>query len=150
MRESEVLNKAYHKYLRDIKGSTVPDYALPMFKLSTKNPERQIKQKIQSYLKWRGAYCIIVDSSAHYNKELGRYIKSETTVGAPDLVASINGNFVGIEVKRIYATGKDRQSEHQIKAQNQIIDDGGKYWIVNDFMSFYEILMDLELKKLRK
>ena len=141
MRESTILNEAYHKYLREVKQSTVPDHAMPTFKLSTKNPERQIKQKIEKYLNWIGHYCVIVDSSAHYSKEVGRYIKSETSPGCPDLIASINGQFVGIEVKRIYDNGRDRQSDIQKKVEARILADGSQYWIVNDFMSFYNKLV---------
>ena len=93
--------------------------------------------KIRRFCTCSGHYCIVVDSSAHYNKDVGQYVKSQTTTGAPDLVASINGIFVGIEVKRIYATGKDRQSDIQKKVEQQINSDGGQYIIVNDFMSFY-------------
>ena len=142
MRESTILNEAYHKYLREVNGCTMPDHTLPKFKLSTKNPERQIKQKIEKYLGWIGHYCVIVDSSAHYSKEVGRYIKSETSPGCPGLIASINGQFVGIEVKRIYENGRDRQSDIQKKVEARIIHDGGKYWIVSDFISFWKRLND--------
>ena len=139
MRESEVLNKAYQNYQMTTKG--VPAYACDKAVLTgSKNPERVIKDKIEKYLKWIGHYCVIVDSSAHYNKDVGRYIKSETSLGCPDLIASINGKFVGIEVKRIYENSRDRQSEVQKKVENRIISDKGQYWIVNDFMSFYEML----------
>ena len=137
MKESTVLTEAYHKYLREEKGSTVPDHALPAFKLSTKNPERQIKQKIEKYLNWVGQYCVIVDSSAHYNKEVGQYVKSETSAGCPDLIACIDGQFVGIEVKRIYENGRDRKSDIQKKVEHRINRASGRYIVVHDFMSFY-------------
>lgn len=140
MRESTIINEAYHSYLREVKGSTVPAHALPSFKLSTKNPERQVKQKIQKYLSWVGYYCIIVDSSAHYNKDAGQYVRSETSVGAPDLVACIDGQFVGIEVKRKYATGQDRQSDIQKKVEARLNNAGGRYIIVRDFMDMYNQL----------
>ena len=139
-RESTILNEAYHNYLREVKGSTVPPHALPTFKLSTKNPERQIKQKIQKYLKWIGYECAIIDSAAHYSKDAGMYIKSETTVGTSDLIACIDGRYVAIEVKRIYDTGRDRQSEHQKKFQKRVEGAGGLYMIVSDFMNFYNKL----------
>ena len=139
-KESTILNDAYHKWYRETKKSTVPDYALPVFKLSTKNKERQIKQKIHQYCKWIGQKATIVDSSAHYNKATGIYIKSETTVGCADLIACINGKYYDIEVKRIYDNGRDRQSDLQKEFERTTIVAGGGYVIVNDFMSFYDFL----------
>ena len=139
-KESEILNEAYRNYLRKEKGSTLPDHAIPTFKLSTKNKERIIKQKIEKYLNWIGQYCVIVDSSAHYSKEVGQYVKSETSAGCPDLIACIDGQFVGIEVKRIYENGRDRQSDIQKKVEHRINRASGKYIVVSDFMSFYHWL----------
>ena len=46
--------------------------------------------------------------------------------GDPDLIACIDGNFVGIEVK----TAGGRQSPIQKKREEEIIASGGRYVIV--------------------
>jgi len=136
MRESDILNKAYQKYTMETKGAPAHSCDKAILKAS-KNPERVIKDKIEKFLTWEYQYCVIVDSSARYNKDLGRYVKSETSAGCPDLIACIDGQFVGIEVKRIYENSRDRQSEIQKKVEHRINRASGKYIVVHDFMSFY-------------
>lgn len=137
-RESTILNEAYTKYTLSRHEKMLPhQVGKATFKM-TKNKERVILDKITKYLKWVGQLGVVVDSAAHYSQGSGRYIKSQTTVGTSDIIACINGKFVSIELKRIYATGKDRQSEEQKKFEQRVNNAGGDYIIVNDFMSFYE------------
>jgi len=41
-------------------------------------------------------------------------------------------------LKRVYKTGKDRQSPEQKREQERAEEAGGEYWIVKDFDDFYE------------
>lgn len=52
--------------------------------------------------------------------------------GLPDVIGAVYGMFASVEVK----VGKDRQSEHQIKRQEEIQAAGGWYCIAKDFDSF--------------
>ena len=137
MTKNKILYDAYFKYTKMIRPS-IPDHAICKPNISgSKNKEKVIKSEIVQFLKWEGWLGIIVDSSAHYNKDAGIYVKSETTTGTSDIIACIEGKFYAIELKRIYDKGKDRQSERQEKFEKRVTSAGGEYVIVNDFMTFY-------------
>ena len=59
--------------------------------------------------------------------------KSNTELGASDIVANLNGRFIAIEIKQ-----KDKQSEHQKAYQQKIEASGGTYIIVRSFDEFYK------------
>ena len=138
MRESQILNESYAKFMAK-EHPTMPSYAYAKasFKM-TKNKETVILDKIMKFLKWEGQLGVIVDSAAHYSKGVGMYVKSKTTVGCSDMIACLNGHFYAIELKRVYDKGKDRQSEHQKKFERRVGEALGVYVIVTDFMNFYE------------
>ena len=71
--------------------------------------EKRYEEKIKAYLKERG--CWFVKYFANRN----------TRVGVPDILANVNGFFVGIEVKA--STG--RPSELQLWNRDQIRKAGG-------------------------
>jgi Holliday junction resolvase len=52
--------------------------------------------------------------------------------GIPDIIACINGKFVGIEVKQ--ANG--HQSDEQKVCEQNILDAGGEYWLVFSYEQF--------------
>lgn len=137
MTESKILNGAYHKWMAK-EHPTMPEHAFgkASFKM-TKNKETVILDKIMKFLRWEGQLGVIVDSAAHYSKGVGMYVKSKTTVGCSDMIACINGHFYAIELKRVYAKGKDVQSEHQKKFEHRVGEALGVYVIVNDFLDFY-------------
>lgn len=71
----------------------------------------------------------------------GKYIPGTGTKGSADISAVIKGRPIKIEIK----TGKDRQSEHQKKYEQDIIKAGGIYIIATDFdqfMMWYKSFMD--------
>ena len=67
-------------------------------------------------------------------RQIGRieWRKSNTELGASDIVANINSKFVAIEIKM-----KDRQSEHQKNYQQKIEASGGTYILIRSFEEFY-------------
>lgn len=76
-------------------------------------PEQLIKKDIKSYLTRIGAFWSMVQG--------GPYSKP----GDPDIIACINGRYVGIEVK----TSTGRLSELQ-KIRGEEIEKAGGVWIV--------------------
>ncbi len=61
-----------------------------------------------------------------------KFVKSNMTKGTADISSTIYGRSVKIEVK----IGKDKQSEFQIKYQNNIIAAGGLYIVAKSFELF--------------
>ena len=138
MRESQILNEAYEKFMSK-EHPLIPVHAIgkATFKV-TKNKERVILDKITKFLNWSGHLGLVVDSAASYSQTAGRFIKSQTTAGCSDMIACIDGKFYAIELKRVYETGKDKQSDIQKKFENRVNIAGGSYVIVNNFMTFYK------------
>jgi hypothetical protein len=64
----------------------------------------------------------------------GKWIPGSMQPGTADISAVIQGRAVKIEVK----IGKDRQSEAQIRYQEQIERAGGIYLIATSFQQFFE------------
>ena len=91
--------------------------------------EKVFENKIKSYLKSIGAYFIKTHGD--------RFSK----VGTPDILACINGHFVGIEVK----AENGKPSELQLYHIEQIQKAGGVAFILypKDFEKFKEIVESL-------
>ena len=77
------------------------------------NEETRLQQRIQTYLQSLGAYEFKVHGSA--------YMKA----GIPDLIACLDGKFIGIECK----VGYNKPSELQ-KAHGRMIEKAGGVFIV--------------------
>lgn len=69
--------------------------------------EKQFENKIKKYLDARGAWFIKYWAGAHYTKS-----------GIPDILACVNGYFVGIEVKAQNGTPSELQL-HNVQKINQ-------------------------------
>ena len=76
--------------------------------------EKQFENKIKKYLKDKGCYCVKYFGNAY------------STNGTPDILACINGYFVGIEVKA--QTGKP--SDLQLVKIRDIREAGGFGYVV--------------------
>lgn len=63
-----------------------------------------------------------------------KWIPGTTKKGTPDIMATLNGKSLFIEVK----IGKDRQSEAQKQVEADINASGGYYFCAKDFESFYQ------------
>lgn len=86
--------------------------------------EKYIENKIKIFLKANNHYFIKIHGSGVQKS------------GVPDILACINGKFVGIEVKQ----EKGKPSRLQIEHQRLIEESGGKSIIVysySDFLTFY-------------
>ena len=69
-------------------------------------PEKQFEEKVKSYLRTRGAYFVKF------------FANGFTRSGVPDILACVNGQFIGIEVKA--QNGKPSELQlHNIRAINQ-------------------------------
>ncbi|AEI49717.1 VRR-NUC domain-containing protein [Runella slithyformis] len=103
----------------------------PKHKKNTTTTNR-LTNDIRDFIARHGGYSIRCNVSGFYRPELGGYIRSGSTLGTPDIIAVINGNFYGIEIK----VGKDWQSPDQKAVQQGIEDAGGVYLLATDLDSF--------------
>lgn len=79
-------------------------------------PEAKVKKKVVTMLKDAGAY--------YFYPVTGGYGRS----GVPDIVACLDGNFVGIECK----AGKNKPTPLQKKNLDEILSAGGVALVINE------------------
>jgi len=89
---------------------------------------------IQEFLKLKGHACLRVNTQGQYDPKLKRFRKGGSTLGSPDLVATIFSKSVFIEVK----VNKDQLREHQVNVANKQQKAGGIYYTARDMGSFIE------------
>lgn len=76
--------------------------------------EKNFENKIKRYLAAKGCYFVKYHGNAY------------STNGTPDILASVNGYFVGIEVK----AQNGKPTELQLKKIRDIRESGGFAWVV--------------------
>lgn len=98
----------------------------------TTSPTNRLTNDIRALVARHGGYSLRCNVSGFYRPELGKYIRSGSTIGTPDILAVISGRFIGIEVK----IGSDSQSDDQKSVQAGIEAAGGVYILGCDFEQF--------------
>ena len=140
------------------KYPNVPPHCRTVNTFATMKPEKREKKRIELFLNLTGNYASIIENRGQridkrqevtdvlgQRKTIGSidWIGSGMRKGIADIKAIIHGKPYDIELKRVYAKGKDRQSEHQKLEQERIEKAGGNYIIVKDFQDFYDIYIKL-------
>lgn len=98
--------------------------------------EKSFENKIKKWLSENGCYHVKFFANSHTKK------------GVPDVLASVNGYFIGIEVK----AQNGKPSELQIYNVNKIRESGGFAYIVypSGWESLKSILKDLMIDKFNR
>jgi VRR-NUC domain len=83
--------------------------------------ESDVQRQVLDYLTLKHIF--------HYRNNSGAFTRSDGhfyrfgTLGSPDIICVVNGQYVGIEVK----APKGKQSDHQKEFQKNLENAGGKY-----------------------
>lgn len=112
----------------------------PTYSTSTANG---LTKAIVKYITLLGGMASRINSTGVYDKETGAYRTGTTKRGFSDINACYKGRAIYIEVK----IGRDKQSEHQKRFEQQIQASGGLYFIAKDFDSFYNWFNETVLNK---
>src|SRR5574343_711905 len=121
------------------KYPNLPEHAIPTAKYQ--HNANGLTRAIIDFLKLSGHQAERISTTGRYLEEKnsqghktgrGQWIPGTSTKGSADISATIKGRSVKIEVK----VGRDKQSEHQIKYQQDVEKAGGQYWIARDFDGF--------------
>lgn len=143
----QILERLHKEDLRK-KYPTFPDYAMPPAKYTDKTANGLTKC-IKDFLNHTGHQAERISSGGRQvdnrkvvtdvigrTRQIGstKYIPGTSTNGTADISSVIYGASVKIEVK----IGKDKQSDDQIKYQQDIEKAGGIYIIAKDFDGFIE------------
>ena len=99
-------------------------------------PESKIQSAVLKRLKEKGVFCWRQNNLAVYDPKIRRYRAHTGLKGVPDIIAIIDGQFVGFEIK----TPRGKQSADQLLFQKKTERHGGKYYIIRDVSEVDEIL----------
>lgn len=88
-------------------------------------PEAKVKAKIHAALKAQGAYAVNYIGGLHANN------------GTPDILACLDGRFIGIEAK----AGSNKPTDLQIVNLRKITESGGLALVINE--TNLELVRDL-------
>jgi hypothetical protein len=87
---------------------------------------------IVTYVTLKGGFASRISNQGTYNAKLKKYIPTTAKKGLADVMGCYMGKNLNIEVK----IGRDKQSEAQIKIQNEVTKAGGLYFIAHNFTDF--------------
>ncbi len=109
-----------------------PEKYKPKSKAKKQSPTNALQGAIIKYLDLHGACVMRINTQGTYKQELGRFIKSGSTKGVSDILATYNGKSLAIEVKQ----GKDKLSPEQIEFRDKHVKAGGYYLECRSLDSF--------------
>lgn len=91
----------------------------------------QLTTSIIWYCRYNGVFATRLNSTGIYNKQLKQFIPSRQMKGLGDVMILYKGVYVSVEVKI-----KDKQSQYQIRAEKEINQSGGYYFVCHNFAEF--------------
>jgi hypothetical protein len=101
----------------------------PKPKLETAN---ELTRRIVAHVRANGGFASRLSSTGTYRADLKKFVSSQQVSGLPDVLAVVNGQFVGLEVK----AGKDRLSEAQKQTHKALTGAGAIVYVVRNFDAF--------------
>lgn len=103
---------------------------------STPKPKTEtansLTRRIVSHVRKNGGFASRLASTGTYRADLKKFVASQQVAGLPDVLAVVNGQFVGIEVK----IGRDTLSDVQKRTHTALTDAGATIYTARDFDAF--------------
>lgn len=91
--------------------------------------ETNLVKACEQYLRLKGVFCYRNNTGGMTYEYKGKKgFMRFGAVGSPDIIAVINGQYVGIECKM----PKGKQSPGQKEFEKNLLQAGGKYWLIRD------------------
>ena len=110
----------------------VPTSALPATTFTDKTANGLTNAIIYDIVNVCGGAAYRINNGATYDRAKNIYRAGVTKRGVPDIIAVVDGRFIGIEVK----IGADRQSSHQREVEAEINGAGGVYFIAKTYEEY--------------
>jgi len=89
---------------------------------------------VVDFLKFSGHFATRLSSTGLYREDLKKFVPSAQRVGLPDVLACVDGRYYAVEVK----VGRDRLSDEQKKAIEDLRRAGAYVFVANTFQGFLE------------
>lgn len=121
----------------ELKAESMPDFpphALVKKRFKDTTANELTKTIIWDLINVREGVGYRINNGAVYDVKRQTYRKGVQRKGIPDIIAIIDGRFVGIEVK----IGRDRQSADQKEVEREINESGGIYFIAKSYDDYLE------------
>ena len=91
-----------------------------------------LTRRIVQHVRANGGFATRLNSTGTYRADLKKFVQSQQVSGMPDVLACVNGQFVGIEIK----AGKDRLSDAQKQTIAALEKAGASVYVAHDFEGF--------------
>jgi hypothetical protein len=114
----------------------VPTSALPVTTFTDKTANGLTNAIIYDIVNVCGGAAYRINNGATYDRAKNIYRAGVTKRGVPDIIAVVDGRFIGIEVK----IGADRQSSHQREVEAEINAARGVYFIAKTYEEYVSSL----------
>lgn len=107
-------------------------------KVVTKISEKDIQTAVCDYLQLKGLFFWRQNVIPVFNKKKEAFMRMPkySKNGVPDIILVKQGKFIGLEIK----LPKGKQSENQIKFQNELQQAGGEYYLITSIDDLIKIL----------
>jgi hypothetical protein len=117
------------------KYKTVPSHAVPRAKPFTDATANGLTEAIIFDIEnvYHGV-AFRINNIPVFDQTRGAFRKSNMRKGIPDIIATIDGYFVGIEVK----IGRDRQSAEQKEVEADLRQSGGIYFVATSYADYLQ------------
>jgi hypothetical protein len=109
---------------------------LPVTTFTDKTANGLTNAIIYDIMHVRGGAAYRINNGATYDRAKNIYRAGVTKRGVPDIIAVVDGRFIGIEVK----IGADRQSSHQREVEAEINAARGVYFIAKTYEEYVSSL----------
>lgn len=93
-----------------------------------------LKRCIVDYLNLSGHFAIKLTSTGTYRADLQKFVASQQRSGMPGVLACVNGQFIGVEVK----IGTEQLSKEQKETIVGLIRADVSVYVARDFQGFYD------------
>ena len=104
-------------------------------------PGSLLQNKVLKYLEGEGVFAWRQNNQPTYDPKIGGYRSHNGMKGVPDIIAVINGVFIGAEIK----AGSDKMSADQLLFQRRLTRAGGKYFIIKSVDDAKKMLHEIRV-----
>ena len=91
-----------------------------------------ITRRIVKEIRANGGFATRLNSTGMYRADLKKFVSSQQVLGMPDVLACLNGQFLGVEIK----VGRDTLSNAQKQTHTALIDAGATIYVAHSFEGF--------------
>ena len=125
------------------KRTKYPDNPYPVKTTFRDDTANNLTKSVIAYIRLQGGFAARINSTGIFDNKLGKYRRSGARKGMSDIVATIGGKSINIEIK----IGRDKMRPEQLKVKQEVEAAGGIYIVASSFDNFLEQINKFENNK---